>query len=166
MHKPPFCNFVMGGYKTKTEDPKTKIPSKSSWNRLKIDQTWFKPEAEAGNDDILRFSTNLARVFVLYKTPPKVQNEDPLQSRLEILRRQQEHDSRPKQKRGTIIFVVFNEFGQGLRFVKKTPPIVQNEDSLKIALKSVLENRKKYCSLLHRLKLLVRLVTTASCNSP
>ena len=26
----------------------------------------------------LRLSTNLSRVFVLYKTPPKIQNEDPL----------------------------------------------------------------------------------------
>ena len=49
------------------------------------------------------------------KRRPKTQKRRPLQNRLEILRKQQEVDSRPKQKRGTITFAVFNEFGQSQR---------------------------------------------------
>ena len=68
----------------------------------------------------LQLSTNLTRVFVLYITPPKVQNEDPVKivlKLLEITRKRLEHDSRPKQKQGATRFAFMNKFDQGLRFV-------------------------------------------------
>ena len=68
----------------------------------------------------LQLSTNLTRVFVLYITLPKVQNEDPVKivlKLLEITRKRLEHDSRPKQKQEASRFAVINEFDQGLRFV-------------------------------------------------
>ena len=68
----------------------------------------------------MQLSTNLTRVFVLYITPPKVQNKDPVKivlKLLEITRKRLEHDSRSKQKQGATRFVVINEFDQGLRFV-------------------------------------------------
>ena len=78
--------WLWGGYKTKTEArrPKNedpfKIVLKSLENRSNMILAWSR----SGERWYLRFSTNLARGFVLYKTPPKVQNEDPLQNRLEI----------------------------------------------------------------------------------
>ena len=85
----------------------------------------------------LQLSTNLTRVFVLYITLPKVQNEDPVKivlKLLEITRKRLEHDSRPKQKQGATRFAFMNKFDQGLRFVHN-PPKVQNEDPVKIVLK-------------------------------
>ena len=68
----------------------------------------------------LQLSTNLTRVFVLYITLPKVQNEDPVKivlKLLEITRKRLEHDSRPKQKQGATRFAFMNKFDQGLCFV-------------------------------------------------
>ena len=68
----------------------------------------------------MRLSTNLTRVFVLYITLPKVQNEDPVKivlKLLEITRKRLEHNSRLKQKQGATGFAFINKFDQGLRFV-------------------------------------------------
>ena len=46
-------------------------------------------------------------------------------------------DYRPTQKRETTRFAFINKFDQGLRFVHITLPKVQNEDPLKIVLKSL-----------------------------
>ena len=61
----------------------------------------------------LQLSTNLTRVFVLYITPPKVQNEDPVKivlKLLEITRKRLEHNSRLKQKQGATGFAFINKF--------------------------------------------------------
>ena len=42
----------MGGYKTKTEDPKTKTPSKSSRNHFKMVRTWLSTDVETRNNKI------------------------------------------------------------------------------------------------------------------
>ena len=84
----------------------------------------------------LRLSTNLTRVFVLYITPPNVQNEDPLKIVLKSL----------QNGSNVIVDRSRNEKQQGLRLSTNltrvfvfyiTPPNVQNEDPLKIVLKSL-----------------------------
>ena len=94
-----------------------------TWNHLKslekgsniiLDQSRNKEQQD------LQLSTNLTRVFVLYITPLKVQNEDPVKivlKSLEITWKRLEHDSRPKQKQGATRFAFMNKFDQGLRFV-------------------------------------------------
>ena len=83
----------------------------------------------------LRLSTNLTRVFVLYITLPKVQNEDPLKIVLKSLqngsnmivdrsRNEKQHDLRLSTNL-TRVFVLYI-----------TLPNVQNEDPLEIASKS------------------------------
>ena len=67
---------------------------------------------------------------------PKTQKRKPLQNRLEITLKWFERDCRPKQKRETARFAFINKFDEGLRFVHNPVPNVQNEDSLKIVLKS------------------------------
>ena len=84
----------------------------------------------------LRLSTNLTRVFVLYITPPNVQNEDPLKIVLKLL----------QNGSNVIVDRSRNEKQQGLRLSTNltrvfvlyiTLPNVQNEDPLKIVLKSL-----------------------------
>ena len=84
----------------------------------------------------LRFSTNLTRVFVLYITLPKVQNEDPLKIVLKSL----------QNSSNVIVDRSRNEKQQDLRFSTKltrvfvlyiTLPKVQNEDPFKIVSKSL-----------------------------
>ena len=84
----------------------------------------------------LRLSTNLIRVFVLYITLPKVQNEDPLKIVLKSLQNGSNvilHRSRNKEQQDlrlstnlTRVFVLYI-----------TLPKVQNEDPFKIVLKSL-----------------------------
>ena len=70
-----------GGYKTKTEDlrPKNEDPLKIFLKSLQNGSNMIFDWNKTGRNKILRFLSILARVFVLYKTPPKVQNEDPFQ---------------------------------------------------------------------------------------
>ena len=79
---------IPGGYKTKTEDlrPKNEDPVKIVLNSLKkkgsnmiLDQSRNKEQQD------LRLSTNLTRVFVLYITLPNVQNEEPFEIRIRML---------------------------------------------------------------------------------
>ena len=101
----------------------------------------------------LQLSTNLTRVFVLYITLPKVQNEDPVKivlKLLEITRKRLEHDSRPKQKQGATRYAFMNKFDQGLRFVhsptkstKRRPrqnPLMSNIDALIQSVKSIIRS--------------------------
>ena len=52
------------------------------------------------------------------KRRPKTQKRRPFQNHLEIAWKKIKHYSSLKQKRRTMIFAVFNEFRQGLRFVQ------------------------------------------------
>ena len=109
----------------------------------------------------LRFLTNLTRVFVLYITLPKVQNEDPFKIVLKSLEKGLNiilHQSRNKEQQYlrfltnlTRVFVLYI-----------TLPKVQNKDPFKIVLKS-LENSSKQYSLLDHPKL-VQLTVSACCN--
>ena len=114
--------FFLGEYKTKTEDlrPKNEDPVKIVLKSLKKGSNMILDQSRNKEHQDLQLSTNLTRVFVLYITLPKVQNEDPVKivlKLLEITRKRLEHDSRPKQKQGASRFAVINEFDQGLRFV-------------------------------------------------
>ena len=84
----------------------------------------------------LRLSTNLTRVFVLYITLPKVQNEDPLKIVLKSF----------QNGSNVIVDQSRNEKQQDLRLPTNltrvfvlyiTLPNVQNEDPFKIVLKSL-----------------------------
>ena len=111
-----------GEYKTKTEDlrPKNEDPVKIVLKSLKKGSNMILDQSRNKEHQDLQLSTNLTRVFVLYITLPKVQNEDPVKivlKLLEITRKRLEHDSRPKQKQGATRFAFMNKFDQGLRFV-------------------------------------------------
>ena len=111
-----------GEYKTKTEDlrPKNEDPVKIVLKSLKKGSNMILDQSRNKEHQDLQLSTNLTRVFVLYITLPKVQNEDPVKiilKSLEITRKRLEHDSRPKQKQGATRFAFMNKFDQGLRFV-------------------------------------------------
>ena len=96
----------------------------------------------------LQLSTNLTRVFVLYITPPKVQNEDPVKIVLKSLEKGSNiilDQSRNKEQQDlrlstnlTRVFVLYI-----------TLPKVENEDPVKIVLK-LLENGSKQYSVLDR----------------
>ena len=113
---------IRGGYKTKTEDlrPKNEDTVKILLKSLKKGSNMILDRSRNKEHQDLQLSTNLTRVFVLYITLPKVQNEDPIKivsKSLEITRKRLEHDSRSKQKQEATRFVVINEFDQRLRFV-------------------------------------------------
>ena len=82
--------------KVQNEDP-FKIVSKSFQNGSNV----ILHRSRNKEEQDLRLSTNLTRVFVLYITLPKVQNEDPFKIVLKSLQKWLEHDCRPKQKQGT-----------------------------------------------------------------
>ena len=112
----------LGEYKTKTEDlrPKNEDPVKIVLTSLKKGSNMTLDQSRNKEHQDLQLSTNLTRVFVLYITLPKVQNEDPVKivlKLLEITRKRLEHDSRPKQKQRATRFAFMNKFDQGLRFV-------------------------------------------------
>ena len=75
------CRSMAGGYKTKTEDlrPKNEDPLKIFLKSLENGSNMIFDWNKTERNKILRFLSILARVFVLYKTPPKVQNKDPFQ---------------------------------------------------------------------------------------
>ena len=86
----------------------------------------------------LRLSTNLTRVFVLYITLPKVQNEDPFNSKslqngsnviLHRKRNKEQQDLKQDLRLSTNLTRVF--------VLYITLPNVQNEDPFKIVLKSL-----------------------------
>ena len=113
---------IPGEYKTKTEDlrPKNEDPVKLVLKSLKKGSNMILDRSRNKEHQDLQLSTNLTRVFVLYITPPKVQNEDPVKivlKSLEITRKRLEHNSRSKQKQGATRFAFMNKFDQGLRFV-------------------------------------------------
>ena len=103
--------------KVQNEDP-LKIVLKSGLNSSNVIVDRSRNEKQQD----LRLSTNLTRVFVLYTTLPKVQNEGPFKIVSKSLQIAWfERDSPPKQKQGTTTFktrfAVINELDQGLRFV-------------------------------------------------
>ena len=84
----------------------------------------------------LQLSTNLSRVFVLYKTPPKIQNEDPLKIVIN------------KMTRNTIIKRSRNKEQQDLRLSTNLSRFVHNPTKSKK--RRPLENRLEItCKLEH-----------------
>ena len=66
----------------------------------------------------LRLSTNLTRVFVLYITLPKVQNEDPLKIVLKSLQNGSNVIvDQSRNEKQQLRFAFINKFDQGLRFI-------------------------------------------------
>ena len=59
---------------------------------------------------------NLARGFVLEKTLPKLQNEDPSKSTSNRVKNISKQFYLPEQQQETAGFELSDEFGQGLRF--------------------------------------------------
>ena len=78
---------MAGEYKTKTEDlrPKNEDPVKIVLKSLKKGSNMILDQSRNKEHQDLQLSTNLTRVFVLYITPPKVQNEDPFKIRIRML---------------------------------------------------------------------------------
>ena len=71
---------LLGGYKTKTEDlrPKNEDSVKIVLKSLKKGSNMILDRSRKKEHQDLQLSTNLTRVFVLYISLPKVQNEDPV----------------------------------------------------------------------------------------
>ena len=80
--------------KVQNEDP-FKIVSKSLQNGSNV----ILHRSKNKEQQDLRLPMNLTRVFVLYITLPKVQNEDPF--KIVLKAKWLEHDCGPKQKQGT-----------------------------------------------------------------
>ena len=76
-----------GEYKTKTEDlrPKNEDPVKIVLKSLKKSSNMILDQSRNKEHQDLQLSTNFTRVFVLYITLPKVQNEDPIKIVLKLL---------------------------------------------------------------------------------
>ena len=82
--------------KVQNEDPfKIVLKSLQNGSNVIVDRSRNEKRQD------LRLSTNLTRVFVLYITLPKVQNEDPFKNCLKITSKWFQRDSPPKQKQGT-----------------------------------------------------------------
>ena len=98
---------------------KTKTPSNSSRNHLKLaGSNVIVDRSRNEKQQDLRLSTNLTRVFVLYITLPKVQNEDPFKIVLKSLqngsnvivnrsRNKKQHDLRLLQHAGRYKILIF-----------------------------------------------------------
>ena len=117
--------------KVQNEDPlKIVLKSLQNGSNLIVDRSKNEKQQD------LRLSTNLTRVFVLYITLPKVQNEDPFKIVPKSLQNGSNvilHRSRNKEQQDlrlstnlTRVFVLYI-----------TLPKVQNEDPFKIVLKSL-----------------------------
>ena len=80
-------SLIKGGYKTKTEDlrPKNEDPVKNVLKSLKKGSNMILDRSRNKEHQDLQLSTNLTRVFVLYITLRKVQNEDPVKTVLKSL---------------------------------------------------------------------------------
>ena len=84
----------------------------------------------------LRLSTNLTRVFILYITPTNVQNEDPLKVVLKSLQNGSNVIvDRSRNEKQQDLWLSTNLTRVFVLYI--TPPNVQNEDPLKIVLKSL-----------------------------
>ena len=139
-----------GGYKTKTEDlrPKNEDPFKIVLKSLERGSSMILDRSRNMEQHDLRLSMNLTRVFVLYKTLPKVQNEDPFKIVLKTLQNGLNmilHRSRNKEQQDlrlstnlTRVFVLYIIL-----------PKVQNEDPFKIVLKSLEISSKQWCRLIN-----------------
>ena len=82
-----FATDQMGGYKTKTEDlrPKNEDPVKIVLKSLIKGSNMILDGSRNKEHQDLQLSTIVTRVFVLYITLPKVQNEDPFKIVLKLL---------------------------------------------------------------------------------
>ena len=79
---------LLGGYKTKTEDLRHKNEDsvKIVLKSLKKGSNMILDRSRNKEHQDLQLSTNLTRVFVLYITLPKVQNEEPVKIVLKLTR--------------------------------------------------------------------------------
>ena len=82
----PKQRLIKGLVQDEDRRPKNEDPFKVVLKSLENSSNMILDRSRIGERQNLRLSSNLTRVFVLYKTPPKVQNEDPLKSALKLLK--------------------------------------------------------------------------------